>query len=121
MSPSQLNQVQVHFDAEENDPGGVAHVIVDNINETVINKIVTVKFSSIDKIPSQSILDQIKDEYFLSLTEGQDFIDAQLKSLYQALPNCIDVDINLPGNVDVPTGSLASAGPSFQVLGTVYV
>ncbi|WP_061285751.1 baseplate J/gp47 family protein [Leptospira interrogans] len=121
LSSFQLNQIKAHFDAEENDPGGVAHVLVDNINETVINKIVTVKFSSADKIPSQSILDQIKDEYFLSLTEGQDFIDTQLKSLYQALPNCIDVDVNLPGNVDVPAGSLASAGPSFQVLGTVYV
>ncbi|MBM9499371.1 baseplate J/gp47 family protein [Leptospira sp. 201903071] len=121
LSISQLNEVKDHFNAEENDPGGVAHVLVENINETVINKTVTVKFSSSDTIPSQSVLDQIKDEYFLSLSEGQDFIDAQFKALYQTLPNCIDVEFNPLGNVDVPVGSLASVGSSFQVLGAVYV
>ncbi|AOP32573.1 phage baseplate protein [Leptospira tipperaryensis] len=121
LSNSQLIQVKDHFNAEENDPGGVAHVLVENINETVINKTVTVKFSSSDTIPSQSVLDQIKEEYFLSLSEGQDFIDAQLKALYQALPNCIDVEFNPLGNVDVSAGSLANVGPGFQVLGAVYV
>ncbi|MDI7156208.1 baseplate J/gp47 family protein [Leptospira santarosai] len=121
LTSAQLNQVQDHFNSEENDPGGVAHVAVENINESVINKTVTVKFSSTDKIPNQSVLDQIKEEYFLSLSEGQDFVDAQLKSLYHALPNCIDVEFNPLGNVDVPAGALASPGPGFQVVGTVYV
>ncbi|RHX92007.1 baseplate J/gp47 family protein [Leptospira stimsonii] len=120
LSDSQLNQLKNHFNAEENDPGGVAHVLVENINEVVINKTVTVKFSSSDTIPSQSVLDQIREEYFLSLSEGQDFIDSQLRALYQTLPNCIDVEFNPLGNVDVPVGSLASAGSSFQVLGAVY-
>ncbi|WP_078125713.1 baseplate J/gp47 family protein [Leptospira alexanderi] len=121
LTTAQLNQVQDHFNSEENDPGGVAHLSAENINEAVINKTVTVKFSSTDRIPSQSVLDQIKDEYFLSLSEGQDFVDAQLKSLYQALPNCIDVEFNPLGNIDVPAGALASPGPGFQVVGTVYV
>ncbi|EPG82283.1 hypothetical protein LEP1GSC048_0686 [Leptospira santarosai serovar Shermani str. 1342KT] len=121
LTTAQLNQVQDHFNSEENDPGGVAHLAAQNINEAVINKTVTVKFSSADRIPSQSVLDQIKDEYFLSLSEGQDFVDAQLKSLYQALPNCIDVEFNPLGNVDVAPGALASPGPGFQVVGTVYV
>ncbi|EKO32648.1 baseplate J/gp47 family protein [Leptospira santarosai] len=121
LTSAQLNQVQDHFNSEENDPGGVAHVAVENINESVINKTVTVKFSSTDKIPNQSVLDQIKEEFFLSLSEGQDFVDAQLKSLYQALPNCIDVEFNPLGNIDVPAGALASPGPGFQVVGTVYV
>ncbi|MDV6237762.1 baseplate J/gp47 family protein [Leptospira ellisii] len=121
LTSTQLNQVQDHFNSEDNDPGGVAHLSAENINETVINKTVTVKFSSADRIPSQTVLDQIKDEYFLSLSEGQDFVDAQLKSLYQALPNCIDVEFNPLGNVDVAAGALASPGPGFQVVGTVYV
>ncbi|TGK30415.1 phage baseplate protein [Leptospira yasudae] len=121
LTSAQLIQVGDHFNSEENDPGGVAHVIVDNISETLINKTVTVKFSSSDTIPSQVVLDQIKDEYFLSLSEGQDFVDAQLKALYQSLPNCIDVEFNPLGNVDVPAGSLANAGPGFQVIGAVYV
>ncbi|WP_061235768.1 baseplate J/gp47 family protein [Leptospira weilii] len=121
LTSAQLTQVQDHFSSEENDPGGVAHLSAENINEAVINKTVTVKFSSADRIPSQSVLDQIKDEYFLSLSEGQDFVDAQLKSLYQALPNCIDVEFNPLGNVDVAAGALASPGPGFQVVGTVYV
>ncbi|MBE8363432.1 baseplate J/gp47 family protein [Leptospira borgpetersenii] len=121
LTSSQLNQVQDHFNFEDNDPGGVAHLSAENINEAVINKTVTVKFSSADRIPSQSVLDQIKDEYFLSLSEGQDFVDAQLKGLYQALPNCIDVEFNPLGNVDVAAGALASPGPGFQVVGTVYV
>ncbi|RHX82207.1 baseplate J/gp47 family protein [Leptospira yasudae] len=121
LTSAQLIQVRDHFNSEENDPGGVAHVIVDNISETLINKTVTVKFSSSDTIPSQVVLDQIKDEYFLSLSEGQDFVDAQLKALYQSLPNCIDVEFNPLGNVDVPAGSLANAGPGFQVIGAVYV
>lgn len=120
LSDSQLNQLKNHFNAEENDPGGVAHVLVENINEVAINKTVTVKFSSSDTIPSQSVLDQIREEYFLSLSEGQDFIDSQLRALYQTLPNCIDVEFNPLGNVDVPVGSLASAGSNFQVLGAVY-
>ncbi|EKN89819.1 baseplate J-like protein [Leptospira interrogans str. 2003000735] len=121
LTSAQLNQVQDHFNSEENDPGGVAHLGAENINEAVINKTVTVKFSSADQIPSQSVLDQIKDEYFLSLSEGQDFVDAQLKALYQALPSCIDVEFNPLGNVDVPDGALASPGSGFQVVGTVYV
>ncbi|AXR64502.1 baseplate J/gp47 family protein [Leptospira mayottensis] len=121
LTTAQLNQVQDHFNSEENDPGGVAHLSAENINEVVINKTVTVKFSSADKIPSQSVLDQIKDEYFLALSEGQDFVDIQLKSLYQALPNSIDVEFNPLGNVDVAAGALASPGPGFQVVGTVYV
>ncbi|MBW0433317.1 baseplate J/gp47 family protein [Leptospira yasudae] len=121
LTSAQLIQVGDHFNSEENDPGGVAHVIVDNISETLINKTVTVKFSSSDTIPSQVVLDQIKDEFFLSLSEGQDFVDAQLKALYQSLPNCIDVEFNPLGNVDVPAGSLANAGPGFQVIGAVYV
>ncbi|WP_017852035.1 baseplate J/gp47 family protein [Leptospira interrogans serovar Szwajizak] len=120
LTTSQLNQVQDHFNSEENDPGGVAHLSAENINEAVINKTVTVKFSSADRIPNQSVLDQIKDEYFLSLSEGQDFVDAQLKALYQALPSCIDVEFNPLGNVDVPDGALASPGSGFQVVGTVY-
>ncbi|AYV56130.1 phage baseplate protein [Leptospira kmetyi] len=121
LNASQLDQVRDHFNSEENDPGGVAHVLVENVSETLINKTVTVKFSSSDTIPSQVILDQIKDEYFLSLSEGQDFVDAQLKALYQTLPNCIDVEFNPLGNVDVPSGSLANAGPGFQTIGVVYV
>lgn len=121
LNASQLDQVRDHFNSEENDPGGVAHVLVENVSETLINKTVTVKFSSSDTIPSQVILDQIKDEYFLSLSEGQDFVDAQLKALYQTLPNCIDVEFNPLGNVDVPSGSLANAGPGFQAIGVVYV
>lgn len=121
LNDSQLNQVKDHFNSEENDPGGVAHVLVENISETIVNKTVTVKFSSSDTIPSQIVLDQIKDEYFLSLSEGQDFVDAQLKALYQSLPNCIDVEFNPLGNVDVPAGSLANAGPGFQTIGAVYV
>ncbi|EQA51862.1 baseplate J/gp47 family protein [Leptospira kmetyi] len=121
LNASQLDQVRDYFNSEENDPGGVAHVLVENVSETLINKTVTVKFSSSDTIPSQVILDQIKDEYFLSLSEGQDFVDAQLKALYQTLPNCIDVEFNPLGNVDVPSGSLANAGPGFQTIGVVYV
>ncbi|EMS88146.1 baseplate J/gp47 family protein [Leptospira noguchii] len=121
LTNSQLTQIVDHFNSEENDPGGVAHVLVENISETIINKTVTVKFSSLDTIPSQIVLDQIKDEYFLSLEEGQDFVDARLKALYQALPNCIDVEFNPLGNVDVPAGSLANAGSGFQVIGVVYV
>ncbi|EMY78393.1 baseplate J-like protein [Leptospira weilii serovar Ranarum str. ICFT] len=121
LTNSQLTQVGDHFNSEENDPGGVAHVLIENISETAVNKTVTVKFSSSDTIPSQAVLDQIKEEYFLSLGEGQDFVDAQLKVLYQTLPNCIDVEFNPLGNVDVPAGSLANAGPGFQVLGAVYV
>ncbi|EMJ92190.1 baseplate J/gp47 family protein [Leptospira alstonii] len=121
LTNSQLTQVGNYFNSEENDPGGVAHVLIENISETAVNKTVTVKFSSSDTIPSQAVLDQIKDEYFLSLSEGQDFVDAQLKVLYQTLPNCIDVEFNPLGNVDVPAGSLANIGPGFQVLGAVYV
>lgn len=65
LTDSQFTQIIDYFNSEENDPGGVAHVLVENISETIINKIVTVKFSSSDTIPSQVVLDQI--EYFLSL------------------------------------------------------
>lgn len=117
----QLQEVINHFNSEENDPGGAAHVIPLNVNETLVNKLVTVKFSSTDTIVSQEILDEIKDEYFLSLNESEDFIDAQLKLKYEELPNVISVEFTPPGNIEIPDGSLASPGESFQVIGTEYV
>ncbi|MBE7413344.1 MAG: baseplate J/gp47 family protein [Leptospiraceae bacterium] len=116
----QIAEIEDHFLLEENDPGGVAHVSVENLNTTQVDKIVHVKFSSSDKIPSQSILDEISEGYFLSLVEGQDFIDANLKALYLSLPNCIEVEFVPPGNVDVPAGSIAEPASGYAIIGEVY-
>lgn len=121
LTGSQIQQVIDHFNSEDNDPGGVAHVLAQNINEVAINKVVNVKFASDDTIVSQEILDELRDEYFLSLNEGDDFIDNQLKSIYENLPNVIEVEFTPPGNVEVSDGAIASPGDSFQVIGTVYV
>jgi hypothetical protein len=120
LTESQIQQVLDHFNSEDNDPGGVAHVIGQNVDEVLINKVINVKFASDDTIIIQEILDELKDEYFLSLNEGDDFIDAQLKSIYEELPNVILVEFTPPGNVEVPAGSIASPGESFQVIGSVY-
>ncbi|MCE9499161.1 MAG: baseplate J/gp47 family protein [Leptospira sp.] len=121
LNPTQILELEDHFNSDENDPGGAAHVLVENLNTTEVDKIVYVKFTAADTIPSQSVLDQISEEYFISLLEGQDFVDLNLKTIYQTLPNCVEVEFDPAGNVDVPAGSLATPALTYQVIGMVNV
>jgi hypothetical protein len=104
----------------EDKNSGAGLVQVENIPRVDVNKTVRVKFSDAGQIKSQTELDLIWENYFMSLVRGQAFVDNQLKSLYFNFFGVIDVTFTPPGDVSTTSDQLATPGTSFNVIGEVF-
>lgn len=120
VTPSEQDEILAMFESDENDPGAVARVLLENFTPVAVDRIIQVQFQDAASIPAQEILDEIFDRYFSGLTEGENYIEADIKALYLALPRTVRVLCNPPGDVVVAAGQVAVAG-DYEVRGEVYV
>ncbi len=111
LSSGQLKELRDHFSSSENDPGGAAHVVIENIPTVRIDKAITVYFSAQQYVPNQSELDDIVEAYFLSLDDGASYSDAAILSRFNFRPGFVNITF-LPASqeISVPAGSLAVQG-----------
>lgn len=120
VTSAEMQEILDDFDSDENNPGGAARVLLENFTTLEINKIIHVQFADTSSIPDQSVLDNVADEYFVSLGEAETYNDSDVKDLYLALPRVVKVVTEPPGDVIVPAGSVAVEGSGFRVIGEVY-
>ncbi|PKL30963.1 MAG: phage baseplate protein [Spirochaetae bacterium HGW-Spirochaetae-10] len=120
VTPSEQDEILAMFESDENDPGAVARVLLENFVPVSVDRIIQVQFQDAASIPAQEILDEIFDRYFAGLTEAQNYVEADIKALYLALPRTVRVLCNPPGDVIVAAGHVAVPG-DYEVRGEVYV
>lgn len=120
VTPAEMDAIRASIENDTTDPGAVARVLLENFEPVPVNRIIQVQFQDAASIPDQAVLDEVYDAYFVSLTEAEDYIEADVKASYLALPRTVRVLCNPPGDVAVGPGQVAVPGPSFEVRGEVY-
>ena len=93
---------------------GVARITIENFTAVAINKIIRVQFAL------QSVLDEVADNYFATIGDGVDFLDASIRALYLNLPFAVNVIVSPAGDIAVNENEVAVMGVSFSVIGEVY-
>jgi len=121
LTQAELQAIKDTFLLDENDPGGAAKVLVENITAIEVTRTVTVKFPDLASIPEQPVLDEVFDRYFTGLSESDDYIENDLELLYLAIPRTLFVTFNPPGNVVINAGEIAVPSATFSVTAEVYV
>ena len=119
LSSGDLTILENHFEADENNPGGVAHVLLGTLNAQTVNRSVQVLFSDIEYVLSDSALQAIADEYILSLGEAQAWVESDFKSPFFALQGVTGVVVTPGGDETVPTGAVAVYDVTFSITGAV--
>lgn len=99
---------------------GVARITIENFTAVAINKIIRVQFANLESIPLQSVLDEVADNYFATIGDGVDFLDASIRALYLNLPFAVNVIVSPAGDIAVNENEVAVMGVSFSVIGEVY-
>ena len=121
LSATQLQEIEDHFAAEENDPGGAAHVIAENITTQEIDKNFVILFSAAEYLPTTEQIQNLIDEYFYSLTAGDDYTDAGIINKFNTMPGYVSTTIDIPGDVGIDDDVLAIPAAGFSVVAQVYV
>jgi uncharacterized phage protein gp47/JayE len=119
VSDSSIALIKDTMNSEDKNPGGVAIVLVENIEYAHVDKIINVYFKSSITVPSQDVLDNVLDEYFNSLLNGQSFKDADIRYLFLNLPDCVSVVISPEGDMTTTENSIVVPG-SIILIGSVY-
>lgn len=120
LTSAEIANIITDYDSDENNPGGVAHVLVENVTPVPVEKIVTVYFPDLLSIPSEEVLQNIYQTYFASLEEGVDVLDADIRGSFYTLPRVQSVYIEPPGNVTVAAGEVGVAGLLWSVRAEVW-
>lgn len=116
-----LEEVANHFTLDENSYGGVAHVIVENIDIVSVARTLKVYYGSPELISEQFVLDDRVDNYFYNLQRGEDFDSASVKTLFFGLPGVVYVEITPDENVEIDINAIAVRDSLFSVEGVEYV
>lgn len=121
LTEAEMLDIKNNLESDENNPGGAAHVLLENFTTIEVNKTITVQFADLQSIPSQDYLDEVADRYFIGLGEGVDFLDATLRTMYfNQFPFAVNVIVDPMGNIAVNEKEVAIKGSGFNVIGEVY-
>lgn len=120
LTNEQILEMETAFNGVDMNPGGTARVVVENVNVVEVNKTFTVLFASEDSIPDLATFQNVRDSYFLTLFDNQDFLDAGMKASLLRLPGSVTVNIDPEGDETVGVNELAVPGSGFVIEGVVY-
>jgi uncharacterized phage protein gp47/JayE len=119
LTSEQKTELLEHFDADERNPGGVAHVLIDDLEAVVIERTVQVIFSDISFVPSDGELMAMAEAYLYSLADGQNWIDAEFRSPFFTLQGCTGVSVTPLGDEVIAVGAVGVYGEGFTITGVV--
>ncbi|MBE7439133.1 MAG: baseplate J/gp47 family protein [Spirochaetales bacterium] len=117
LTGEQKTELLEHFDAAERNPGGVAHVLIDDLEAVIIERTVQVIFSDISFIPSDSELMAMAEAYLYALADGENWIDPDFRSPFFTLQGVIGVSVTPMGDETIPVGSVGVYGEGFTITG----
>jgi len=117
LTTEQKEELIDHFDADERNPGGVAHVLIDDLDAVVIERTVQVIFADVSFIPTDAELLSMAEAYLYALADGQNWVDAEFRSPFFTLQGCTGVSVTPIGDETIPVGSVGVYGEAFSITG----